>query len=95
MYQDDDRREREREEDELELQLEPFHYEIAKNRQNIERWADEIRNLGPTQALGRLVINRRMQIADARQRIVNAQRQMQQIRANAEEFTRMKEREAI
>ena len=90
-YDDDERVDPELEEDELERQLEPFHYEIAKNRQNIDRWEDEIRNLGSTEALGKLVINRKRQIADARQRIAETQRMMQRIRKDMEDFKEMNE----
>lgn len=84
--QDDPLEERLSEEDELEKQLEPFYYEINKNQRNIDAWELEIRENGAALELAGVLFNRRRQIADAQQRIAVAQRKMQQIRNDAEEF---------
>ena len=84
MHRDHDLEQRTPEEVEIERQLEPFQREIEKNWENIYRWEAEIRMLGPAQSLGKLVINRQRQIADAKLRIAEADRRIQQILDDAE-----------
>ena len=84
MHRDHDLEQRTPEEVEIERQLEPFQREIEKNWESIYTWEAEIRMLGPAQSLGKLIINRQRQIADAKLRIAEAERRIQQILDDAE-----------